>query len=224
MLPNFAWVKWFNLAPVLYNSQEKVGLPCLILSMGAGLIGEIFKCNGVNALMWLHLRGHQGPLGDPIYSLHMSKMHGPFGVNLPDEGDIEGCKLIWRWHTVDMMRPRGRYKVEVMGVISPLTLHDCSSARLLVGLLQEVTRSSLLKPEAILQCRLLKKGNNALPPRLLLGDKSVLQRGECYTVRRRLLLELSENGFVSLWLCGPYQPNGLGVRRCMSRPSRAICK
>jgi hypothetical protein len=122
MLPNFAWVKWFNLAPVLYNSQEKVGLPCLILSMGAGLIGEFFKCNGVNALMWLHLRGHQGPLGDPIYSLHMSKMHGPFGVNLPDEGNIEGCKLIWRWHTVDMMRPRGRYKVEVMGVISPLTL------------------------------------------------------------------------------------------------------
>jgi hypothetical protein len=30
----------------------------------------------------LHLRGHQGLLGDPIYSLHMSKMHGPFGVNL----------------------------------------------------------------------------------------------------------------------------------------------
>jgi hypothetical protein len=53
MLPNFAWVKWFNLAPVLYNSQEKVGLPCLILSMGAGLIGEFFKCNGVNALMWV---------------------------------------------------------------------------------------------------------------------------------------------------------------------------
>jgi hypothetical protein len=124
VLPKYAWVAWFSLAPVLYNSQEKVGLPCLILSMGAGLIGEFFKCNGVNALMWLvgdarchflmsgasmlHLRGHQAPLGDPIYSLHMSKMHGPFGVNLPDEGDIEGCKLIWRWHTVDMMRPQGR--------------------------------------------------------------------------------------------------------------------
>jgi hypothetical protein len=65
----------------------------------------------------------------------MSKMHGPFGVNLPDEGDIEGCKLIWRWHTVDMMRPQGRYKVKVIGVISPLTLHDCSPARLLAGLL-----------------------------------------------------------------------------------------
>jgi hypothetical protein len=68
-----------------------------------------------------------------------------------------------------------------MGVISPVTLHNCSPARLLVGLLQEVTWSSLLKLEAILQCRLLKKGNNALPLRLLLGDKSVLQRGECNT-------------------------------------------
>jgi hypothetical protein len=27
VLPKYAWVAWFSLAPVLYNSQEKVGLP-----------------------------------------------------------------------------------------------------------------------------------------------------------------------------------------------------